>query len=165
MNLIFSLLLTSSAFAQNFSAQQVAVAFQQSQCFERSRCVNGYSIQKLQAEQLQQLQPQIKNSLVAIAQSQAQIWGDTILEGDFWADGKTTVQTVTVLRSGQKVLGFHITYAERAWYVGDCQFQSNRPESLRQCRPGLIMESSFVSNRLDDAHVDENQFAKFIPRD
>jgi hypothetical protein len=149
-------------FAQNLSAQQVAHAFQNSGCLTSQRCQNGYSLQTLTS---QQITPQVQRGLVAIAQSQAQIWGDTILEGDFWSDGRTLVQSVRVLKSGSSFVGFHVTYYERAWYTGDCEFNSHRPESLRHCQPGMIVESSFVASRLDDARVDENQFAKFIPRD
>lgn len=149
--------------AQSLSAQEVIKAFQESGCLAQSRCRPPYSLQVVQGQQLMQIQPQVRNTLLTIAQQQAQIWADTILEGDFWADGKTRLQSTKILRHGQKIIGFYITYAERAWYTGDCQFDYNQLSTLQKCLPGYITESTFVSFSSRDYRVDENQFAKFAP--
>lgn len=169
--LVLILLMSQQIFAQSQQelarANEVAKAFQFSGCMQVSSgaCRSGYNVQTFIGQQFQQLPLQVQKALYDIAHVQAQIWGDTILEGDFFADGKVQVQKVKVLYKGQRRVGFSITYYERAWYTGDCDFQHNRPESLRSCRPGHIVESSFVSTNATEAQVDENQFAKFLPQD
>jgi hypothetical protein len=155
--------LCSFAHAQNVDALSVANAFRESGCLSQSQCRPPFSVQVIQGQQIQQLPNNVSRNLAEIARSQAQIWSDTILEGDFWSDGKTKIQSTKILRHGQRILGYYITYVERAWYVGDCRFELNQPSSLQKCLPGYITESTFVSLLGDDYRVDENQFAKFVP--
>ncbi|MFN8846698.1 MAG: hypothetical protein ACK5V3_00735 [Bdellovibrionales bacterium] len=161
--LFFYSFFSVSVFAQNLSAQNLAKTFRESGCLTQSRCLPPFSIQVIQGQQIQQLPNNISRNLAEIARSQAQIWADTILEGDFWSDGRTRLQSTKVLRHGQRVLGYYITYVERAWYLGDCRFELNQLSSLQKCLPGYITESTFVSVSGDDYRVDENQFAKFVP--
>jgi hypothetical protein len=161
--LFFYSFVSVSVFAQNMNALAVAKAFYESGCLTQARCQPPFSVQVVQGQQTQQLPNNVSRNLAEIARSQAQIWSDTILEGDFWADGKTRLQSTKVLRHGQRILGYYITYVERAWYVGDCRFELSQPSSLQKCVPGYITESTFVSLTGDDYRVDENQFAKFVP--
>lgn len=169
--LVLILMMSQQIFAQTQQelarANDVAKAFQFSGCMQVSTgaCRSGYNVQTFAGQQLQQLPPQVQKALYDIAHVQAQIWGDTILEGDFFADGKVQVQKVKVLYKGQRRVGFSITYYEKAWYTGDCDFHYGKLESLRSCRPGHIVESAFVSTNATEAQVDENQFAKFLPQD
>lgn len=161
LSLLFVLPILSEA--QGLRAQDVSRAFQESGCFSQQRCRPPFSLQVVQGQQHQQLPAALVKVLAQIAHNQAQIWADTILEGDFWATGGTRIQSTKVLKQGQKVVGYHITYAEQAWYTGNCQFEQHQPSSLRSCQPGHIVESTFVTSSGDDYRVDENQFAKFIP--
>jgi|GEM_PF-2696380 len=169
--LFLILLLPQQIFAQSQQelarANDVAKAFQVSGCMQvtTGACRSGYNVQTFAGHHLRQLPQQFQKALYEIAYVQAQIWGDTILEGDFFTDGKVQVQKVKVLYKGQTRVGFSITYYEKAWYTGDCDFQVGKPDSLRSCRPGHIVESSFVSTNATEAQVDENQFAKFLPQD
>lgn len=104
-------------------------------------------------------------ALFAAAFDQAQIWGDTILEGDYAADGKVKLDSIMVIKRGAKVLGYAITYSERAWYVGECTYVRNNPSSLSSCEEGRIQETSFVSDDLKQVEVDQNQFADFRSKD
>lgn len=148
-------------------ARQVELAFKASGCIkiENGNCQNGHKVQTFAGQQLQQLPAAIQKALHEIAYHQAQIWGDTILEGDFFANGEVQIQKVKILSHQNKVVGFQLTYFEKAWYTGDCTFNSNRLETLNACRPGRIFEASFVTHDATEAQVDQNQFAKFLPQD
>lgn len=102
-----------------------------------------------------------KNILEQVAFDQAQIWGDTILEGDYHADGNTQLDRVYTIYENDQFLGYKITYSERAWYTGDCQFSYENEESLSECEPGRIYESSFVSPDFNTYFRDENELADF----
>lgn len=93
---------------------------------------------------------------------QAQIWADTILEGEFHADGKTRLDQVFTIYEGSKLIGYRITYSERAWYTGECQFDNQDEASLSECTEGRIQESSYVSADFQTVFRDENNFANFI---
>lgn len=148
-------------------ARQVEVAFKSSGCIKINDgiCQNGHKVQTYSGQQFQQLPVAIQKALHEIAYQQAQIWGDTILEGDFFANGEVQIQKVKILSHQNKIVGFQLTYFEKAWYTGDCTFNSNRLETLNACRPGRIYESSYVTHDATEARVDENQFAKFLPQD
>ena len=148
-------------------ARQVANAFKTSGCMDKANglCQNGHKVQTYAGTQLQQLPLAMQQALHEIAHHQSQIWGDTILEGDFFADGKVQIQKVKILSQQNRTVGFQITYFEKAWYTGDCTYHHNRPETLKACRPGHIFEASFVTSDATEAQVDENQFAKFKPQD
>lgn len=102
-----------------------------------------------------------KVALSEAAFDQAQVWGDTILEGDYYADGKTQLDQVFSIYEGKELVGYRITYSERAWYVGDCQFNQEDESSLSECTEGRIQESSFVSADFGTVFRDENDFAEF----
>jgi len=161
--------LLTQAYQSQFSqrARQVELAFKSSGCIkiDNGNCQNGHRVQTYVGQQLQQLPVAIQKALHEIAHHQSQIWGDTILEGDFYADGNVQIQKVKVLTHQNKPVGFQLTYFEKAWYTGDCVFNSNRLDSLNSCRPGRIYEASFVTHDATEAQVDQNQFAKFLPQD
>ncbi|HEY8269844.1 MAG TPA: hypothetical protein VIG33_03085 [Pseudobdellovibrionaceae bacterium] len=91
------------------------------------------------------LSEEVKSNLKRVASSQAQIWGDTILEGDYYSAGHTQLDSVLVLFKNEILIGYKITYSERAWFIGDCDFDSNDEETLKNCNEGHIHESTFVS--------------------
>jgi hypothetical protein len=110
----------------------------------------------------QYLPMQLLQILDWIAREQAGIWGDTILEGDYIANGATRLESVQGLYQGQQLLGYRIIYSERAWYVGECNFDSRVPNKLEGCQAGTILEASFVTKDMSSWMRDETMFAHFI---
>lgn len=97
-----------------------------------------------------------------VATYQAQIWGDTILEGDYQADGNTRLDVVTFLYKNNYLIGYRISYSERAWYTGDCDYTGENEENLINCTEGRIFESTFVSPDFKTYFRDENDLADFV---
>lgn len=102
----------------------------------------------------------IQTRLQQVAVDQAQVWGDTILEGDYHADGQTRLDRVFSLYENEKLIGYQITYSEGAWYIGECDFDGREP-SLKGCQPGRIAESSFVSLDFVSFFRDQDDIADF----
>lgn len=97
-----------------------------------------------------------------VATEQAQIWGDTILEGDYQADGRTELDRVEELKIEGELVAYKITYSERSWDTSICTYPGNRDGSaLDQCQEGRIVESSFVSPDLSSWTRDPENFAVF----
>lgn len=109
------------------------------------------------------LSPQVLESLAHVAWQQAQIWGDTILEGDYHADGNTQLDAVYTLIHQSEVVGYRIVYSEKAWDTATCAYANE--ENMDQCQVGRIVEASFVSLTLKSFTVDQNQFAEFHAQD
>ena len=92
------------------------------------------------------------------ASRQANIWADTILEGDYQAAGNTEVDLVEAVLQNHEVVAYHITYSEKAWYTGDC----DQEKDLNACSEGRIVESSYVSPAVTTWIEDSSSRAKFI---
>lgn len=107
------------------------------------------------------LDPAALRSLKDIAIDQAQIWADTILEGDYHSDGDTRLDLILAIYENGSFLGYKITYSEKAWYVGDCSFSYSNLSTLARCEEGRIHESSFVSPDFNSYFRDETDFANF----
>lgn len=108
------------------------------------------------------LSSDVQTLLETISLDQADIWADTILEGDYVADGRTRLDKVTLLYQEDHIIGYKITYSEQAWYTGECDFAYNIKESLKDCPEGRIVESSFVSLDFKTYFRDEKQLAEFV---
>lgn len=104
------------------------------------------------------IQPQVE----VAATQQAQIWGDTILEGDYVADGKTQVDEVIAVYKNNILQGYRLTYSEKAWMITECDFDHENLDSLNSCTPGRIVESSYSSPDFKDLEQDENSYAEFF---
>jgi hypothetical protein len=114
-----------------------------------------------QNPQQSQINSQIRGKLEKVAWDQAQIWGDTILEGDYYSAGHTQLDLVSAIYENGQFLGYKITYSEHAWYTGDCSFAEGQPETLKECNEGRISESSFVSPDFQTYFRDEQDLADF----
>jgi hypothetical protein len=100
--------------------------------------------------------------LTQIASEQAQIWGDTILEGDYEADGKTELDHVDALSLDGRLIAYRLVYSERSWETSVCTFPANRDSSaLSRCQEGRIHEASFASPDLSSWTRDPDAFATF----
>jgi hypothetical protein len=109
---------------------------------------------------LNKLSTEQTDMLRAVAQYQAQIWGDTILEGDFHSAGRTRLDSAVVYFKGEKVVGFTIRYSEKAWNTSECRFDGTK-DSLKDCKEGRISEESYVSPDFQTFFTDENRQAGF----
>ena len=103
----------------------------------------------------------MKSYFRIIAKKQAQIWGDTILEGDYIAAGDTRLDQVRELRINDKPVGYLITYSEKAWNISDCAYDGLHPDTLNECVSGRIVESSYVSPDLSKYFYDDTTCATF----
>jgi len=160
---LFSILTLAFATAAHADAQgagsnvfQDRVTAYQESCAKE--CQYPFSTRVLQNSNLG---PVAIKHLKEIAVDQAQIWADTILEGDYHADGDTRLDSVLAIFENGTFLGYKITYSEKAWYVGDCNFSDSNLSTLARCEEGRIHESSFVSPDFNTYFRDETDFADF----
>ncbi len=85
------------------------------------------------------------SKLERISDKQAFIWIDTVLQGDFHADGKTVLEEVVAIFKGTSLVAYKVDYSQLAWYVGACGWDGESFSGLEKCPMGKIHESSFVS--------------------
>ncbi|AFX99981.1 hypothetical protein [Bdellovibrio bacteriovorus] len=83
--------------------------------------------------------------LERISDKQAFIWMDTVLQGDYHADGKTVLEEVVAIFKGSVVVAYKVDYSQMAWYVGACGWNGETLAGLENCPMGKIHESSYVS--------------------
>lgn len=107
------------------------------------------------------LAAEVETNLKFVAYAQAQIWADTILEGDYYAEGNTRLDTVIALYKNHEFIGYKIVYSERAWYTGECNFDGADESALLDCQEGRIHESTFVSPDFKTYFRDEDALADF----
>jgi hypothetical protein len=102
----------------------------------------------------------VEKNLNRVAYDQAQVWADTILEGDYYADGQTRLDSVITLYKNDEFIGYKIAYSERAWFTGDCDFNDD-DAALRNCQEGRIQESTYVSPDFKTFFRDDDALADF----
>jgi len=102
--------------------------------------------------------PQARIRLAEISFDQAQIWADTILEGEYLAESDVRVDSIEIVRAGELFLGYRITYSSVAYETMDCD--SSR--QLESCVAGRIVESTYVSPNLESWIRDDRHFAEFF---
>lgn len=113
-----------------------------------------------QKRRINQLSAKERTLLKAVAFDQAQVWGDTILEGDYYSSGRTRLDEVIAFYKVDQLVGYKIQYSEKAWYTGDCAFNGTRA-SLQGCQEGRIVEGSYVSPDTQTYFSDEERYAEF----
>ncbi len=125
-------------------------------------CDSSYSRQVLynRAEGINVLDTETVKKIEGKAFDQAQICGDTILEGDYIADGKTQVSSVIGLYKNEELVGYHIEYFEKAWFVQDCDPGASL-KRINDCPTGVIVESSFITGDMSHVEIDQNHPAVF----
>lgn len=131
-------------------------------CLEQS--CNAPYVQELlyhHEEESNKLSPEIKKRLEYIAKHQAQLWGDTILEGDYFANNDTRLDSVIGLYKDNEFIGYKIEYSETAWWVGDCDFDDS-DASLESCQKGRIVERSYVTGNGANFFNDQEHYAEFM---
>ena len=131
-------------------------------CDKDYRCPAPYSLKNIFRYSLQQeMDVDLKKALIRIAKSQAQVWADTILEGDYAAEGYTRLDRVEEIYKHNILIGYLIKYSEKAWDTSDCSYDGIRDSTLVGCTPGRIVESSYVSADLKDYFYDDKTGAQF----
>ncbi|RYE42700.1 MAG: hypothetical protein EOP48_23270 [Sphingobacteriales bacterium] len=109
----------------------------------------------------QKLNSASREKLSRVALSQSNVWADTILEGDYIADKKPRLDVVSGIFENGELVGYKITYSEKAWYIGDCDYDYENASTLKGCTKGRIYESSFVSPDFETYFRDLNEIADF----
>lgn len=109
----------------------------------------------------QKIDGALKRIFDGISFKQAQIWGDTILEGDYAAAGNTRLDTVARLYRQNEHIGYLITYSEKAWDTGNCLYDGINDSTLLGCKEGRIYESSYVSLNFREYFYDSKTMATF----
>ena len=104
----------------------------------------------------------VRDRMLMIAKDQAEIWGDTILEGDYETDGVVRLDLIEAVTRGFDVIAYRITYSARAWDTSTCIYISGRPETLAGCVEGRIVESAYVTPGLDRWVSDVTHLAVFV---
>jgi hypothetical protein len=102
--------------------------------------------------------PQARIRLEEISFDQAQIWADTILEGEYLAESEVRVDSIEIARVGELFLGYRITYSSVAYETMDC----DSARQLESCVAGRIVESTFVSPNLESWIRDDRHLADFF---
>lgn len=113
-----------------------------------------------QNRRVNKLSEKERTQLKSVAFDQAQVWGDTILEGDYHASGRTRLDQVVAYYKQDSLVGYKIQYSEKAWYTGDCSFNGKR-DTLKECKEGRIVEGSYVSPDTQTYFSDEERYAEF----
>ncbi|GEM_PF-6980519 len=158
--IVLSILLVSS-FAQAKSFAELAYSL--STEIEKYEEVD-LSLDVLQNKLLKKLQER--------AEYEANIWGDTILEGDYeLSRDPIALNAVSAIYNSQGTfVAYRIIYSARAWDVADCEFDSSRllqasdqeyGEIFRDCTEGVIVGNSFVSPGLKRSERDFNNMEYF----
>lgn len=140
------------------TSDELAVTEVQKNC-SYDACVSPFTIQKYQPSKVAR---KLFYQFQKIAEEQVNVWGDTILEGDYVADGEVHISKVALIYKESELVAYRITYAQNAWDISTCNYDGNHhEETLIGCSAGEIIESSYVSASMNYFEVDENQFAEF----
>lgn len=130
---------------------------------EGSVCGDSWSHQDLFSKKngSNKISPNIIETFQRLAFDQAQIWGDTILEGDYVSSGDTSLESIFAIRNQSSIVAYYITYSEKAWFVGDCEYDEDHLDTLNECTMGVISEGAYVSADLKTIMTDSDHFADF----
>jgi hypothetical protein len=154
----FTFALAAQADKKGFDHFQFESSMQQSQKAQPS-----ISVQRIYDISQPNLKPNqnLFGAFEKIANEQAQIWGDTILEGEFEADGATRIDRIEAIQMGAQILAYRVTYSEGAWSLSGCQYDFKNKALLKACKAGRITEASYVSAGLGSWSRDESAYAEF----
>lgn len=108
---------------------------------------------------LQGVNKKVLAQLLKLANKNSQIWGDTILEGDYIASQDELVLESfekVVTKSG-KLVAYKMEYSLRAWntFKSTCSIDWNKEtytdEDFKGCSLGKIWDSAYVSLNLEES--------------
>lgn len=174
--LVFSFIFTFNSLPMAFASERTLTSYQSFYGFiekhrkncagvqgEISTCATNWEHRDLYdiKKEVKRIPDSLSEKLKEIAFDQAQIWGDTILEGDYIASGETILDQVFAIYENEMLKAYYIKYHEQAWYIGDCNYDENDPSSLNQCTEGIISEGTYISPDLKTVITDDENFADF----
>lgn len=105
----------------------------------------------------------LQEKLNRLAFDLAQIWGDTILEGDLVSAADLQLDWIRAIRAEGVIVAYAISYSETAWDTMTCPYDPADSRSLIGCQQGLIREGVFVSSDLSSLEPDPAQMVRFEP--
>lgn len=146
------------AWAENFSNDMDTLL----QRCSKSACATPYRRELLYSASVPHVDLPIVVKLKAVAFEQAQIWADTILEGDYATDYQTQLDRAEIIYEGGDVVAYYITYSEGAWDTATCNYDGINDSTLSGCKKGRIVESVYLAPDFTDYHFVEEDYARFI---
>lgn len=119
---------------------------------------------------LEDLDKATRQELLAVADSEKNVWYDTILEGDYMLSpsGKIELLAVSAIYVNETLTGYQITYSHAAWYTGECEWdyqtdfnEHTEHEVMKACDFGHIVGRAYVSPDFNDVIRDYNNPEEF----
>lgn len=107
------------------------------------------------------LPAEVEKELLAVAQDQERVWGDTILEGGYITTGDVELVEVSALKKYGQIFAYRIIYSAPAVYTESCDFDYDSDEIPEDCTVGRITETSIVSADFKEYDIDEDGYANF----
>jgi hypothetical protein len=112
-------------------------------------------------------------ALLAAATDESDIWGDTILEGDYTLDPRGKIELVSVeklVAKNKEFLGYRIVYQHGAYDTGSCEIDwetaDENPEAFKEqlendCTYGHISAGAYVTPDFNEHFRDEDAIEDF----
>jgi len=123
--------------------------------------------------EISKLSAQENKALLEAATDESDIWGDTILEGDYTLDPKGKIELVSVEKLAAKnaeFLGFRIVYQHGAYDIGSCEIDwdvaEENPDAFKEqlendCTHGHISAGAYVTPDFKEHFRDEDSIEDF----
>jgi hypothetical protein len=174
--LAFGMVALASAFglAQEIQAQDLAMSGHssfrrqvdaaQKECPDLHCAKSPILAQVLSAGEINLMQKPSEVKLTQLCERMAEAeWPDTILEGPYVANFNVKISEIEALfkASTGVLLGYKITYEDKAWYTDTCNYSPKHPETLKSCETGVLSESLFVSIETNEAFHNPYETVEF----
>jgi len=132
--------------------------------FFEETCQSPYALRKidLNAKDNKELKKQSKRA----AADQAGGWGDTILEGDYSADGRLLLGAFYRIYQNGRPVAYYLSYSEGGQYTGgtNCDYDDKAERWHGDgCSSGRIYETLFLSADLKESVIDNPAEFVFDP--
>jgi hypothetical protein len=112
-----------------------------------------FTEEELYDSSLSQLAPDVRQRLEAAALDRANVWPDTILEGDYSQTGDAVLSSVTVYKRGTRPYAYRVHIAAEAIYTGDCEYDEAAESWSDDCSTGHISEDAYFTFELEEIHL------------
>ena len=125
-----------------------------------------FTLSAMTADQVQSLGTDKLAALHSKAELLVNFWGDSILERDIFSDSNVQIDQVELVQVANVTVGYRISYSTGAWDTSalgtNCRFDGENLETLHDCKPGKIIEKSFVTEDFSEVIPDETSSAQFV---
>jgi hypothetical protein len=174
--LAFGMVALTSAFglAQEIQAQDVTMSSHtsfrrqidaaQKECADLHCAKSPILAQVLSKGEINLMQKPSEAKLTQLCERMAEAeWPDTILEGPYVANFNVKISQIEALFTASTgvLLGYKITYEDKAWYTDSCDYNPKHPETLKSCEMGVLTESLFVSVETEEAFHNPYESVEF----